>query len=763
MKIWQGNRFVEPSSITSLAGSLDLSPYIYSPKGCLPDNFGNILANICNQNKTEIDLYIHVLAKIKQRYDNTNEHSVKDLALALKILSFVADNYSQLNTVQRKSICIPIEHTFLKFCNIKESFHHEYLDGLTISDLKQYKITHRDLGSKNNMIFKIPDLVSEILNEGENDLFEDWGQTEPLTLRLKHLLKDYEDGLTIFKELIQNADHAEATEISFLYDERSNEHLKSSLIDQSMEPWHGPALWVYNDAAFTKQDFENIRRLNACTKESDTTKIGKFGLGFNAVYHLTDVPCFLSGKYVVYFDPHSKYLGRALRSKNKCGKRIDLRKNKALIPLNDQFKIFDGIFNARIDFKERDFETYNHTLFRLPLRNHEAASKSDICNLNYTSHEMKLLLEKLKNSLETLILFTENISKVCVNSLERNASPSQITLMFRVRKETKTRCSSLIHQNLLVSATKQTEVKTTTTQSDEDSLASTRVMDIDMIHYLNENLKSEPIKEIWLQLAFVGSKRNINFAKVNKGLVPCGGLAINYRKLEKKFKIVTDKNRVFCFLPLPKESNLPVSVNGTFLITNDPKQLAVNSDEVKRNTDDWNLMLAVDIGRGYFDLLLYLKNTYSQWKIDDWFGLFPTSDQVNHDAVSNAILYSLVNHLIHSDKQIFPMASKKDDVVKWVKWKDICGPPKSLHFMNHDILVFMNWYFEQYNIAKVCMNLPKNVKILVKSYAPDDTLNNYFMKEDTLFNIFFNCLSFVPKKVADINACNLKSTTADRL
>ena len=749
LKIWLGNRFVEPTCITSLVGCLDLSPYIYSSKGCFPDSFGNILTYICDQNKTKIDMYIHVLTRIKQRYDNTNEHSVKDLALAIKILCFIADNYSKLNTVQRGSICIPIEHTFLKLCNIKECFHHEYLDGLTVSDVKQYKITHRDLGNKNNKIFEIPDLVSEILNDGENDLFEEWGQTEPLTLRLKQLLKDYEDGLPIFKELIQNADDAKATEISFLYDERSNDHLKSSLIDQSMKQWQGPALWVHNDAVFTKEDFENIRRLNAGTKETDTTKIGKFGLGFSAVYHLTDVPCFLSGNYVVYFDPHSKYLGRALRSKSECGKRIDLRKNKALIPFNDQFKIFDGIFEARIDFKERNFETYNHTLFRLPLRSHETASKSDICNLNYTSHEMKLLLEKLKQSLETLILFTENISKVCVYHLERNASPSQITLMFRVRKETKTRCSSLTHQNLLVSATKQTEVETTTTQSDEDSLASTRVVDIDMIHYLNENLKSEPIKETWLQLAFVGSKKNIKFAKVNKGLVPCGGLAINYRKSEKKFEIVTDKNRVFCFLPLPKEINLPVSVNGTFLITNDRKQLAVNSDEAKRNTDDWNLMLAADIGCGYFDLLLYLKNTYSQWKIDDWFGLFPKSDQVNHDAVSNAILYSLVDHLIHSGKQIFPVANKKDDVVKWVKWEDICGPPKMLHFMNHDILVFMNWYFEQYNTAKVCMNLPSKVKLLVKSYAPDNTLDNYFLKEDTLFKIFFNSLSSVPKKNAD--------------
>ena len=224
-----------------------------------------------------------------------------------------------------------------------------------------------------------------------------------------------------------------------------------------MKQWQGPAMWVYNDAAFTKEDFENIRRLNAGAKETDTTKIGKFGLGFNAVYHLTDVPCFLSGNYAVYFDPHSRYLGRALRSKNECGKRIDLRKNKVLIPFNDQFKIFDGIFKARIDFVERDFEFYNHTLFRLPLRNRETASISDICNLNYSSHEMKLLLDKLKESLETLILFTENIKKVSVYHLEDNATSLKMTPMFSVKKETNTQSSNLISESLLVAATRQME------------------------------------------------------------------------------------------------------------------------------------------------------------------------------------------------------------------------------------------------------------------------------------------------------------------
>lgn len=33
--------------------------------------------------------------------------------------------------------------------------------------------------------------------------------------------------------------------------------------------------------------------------------IGRFGVGFNAVYHLTDLPSFVSGSSLVLFDPRA--------------------------------------------------------------------------------------------------------------------------------------------------------------------------------------------------------------------------------------------------------------------------------------------------------------------------------------------------------------------------------------------------------------------------------------------------------------------------
>ena len=119
----------------------------------------------------------------------------------------------------------------------------------------------------------------------------------------------------MLKELVQNADDAGATDVRFLYDERTNEDAMTFLIDDGMKKCQGPALWVYNDATFKDEDFVNITKLNEATKVHDTEKIGKFGLGFNAVYNLTDVPMFVSKNYFVILDPNTSHLRTIIKTK----------------------------------------------------------------------------------------------------------------------------------------------------------------------------------------------------------------------------------------------------------------------------------------------------------------------------------------------------------------------------------------------------------------------------------------------------------------
>ncbi len=143
------------------------------------------------------------------------------------------------------------------------------------------------------------------------------GQYEPLTTRLRNILQDYKEGVAIFKELIQNADDARASKVCFVVDWRENPQEK--LLTEELAKCQGPALWAYNDAMFSEKDFENINKLAGETQKEDLGKVGRFGLGFNSVYHLTDIPSFVSGEHVVVFDPNMNHISKLLDGNMRRG------------------------------------------------------------------------------------------------------------------------------------------------------------------------------------------------------------------------------------------------------------------------------------------------------------------------------------------------------------------------------------------------------------------------------------------------------------
>ena len=44
---------------------------------------------------------------------------------------------------------------------------------------------------------------------------------------------------------------------------------------------------AYNNSIFEEIDFQSIRQIEKSEKYDKPLKIGKFGLGFNSIYHLT--------------------------------------------------------------------------------------------------------------------------------------------------------------------------------------------------------------------------------------------------------------------------------------------------------------------------------------------------------------------------------------------------------------------------------------------------------------------------------------------
>lgn len=85
---------------------------------------------------------------------------------------------------------------------------------------------------------------------------EPFGQREELSNRIRQILKGYDTRAHVFTEMIQNADDAGASEISFVVDWRQLDTKK--VFGECFEPLQGPALCCWNNAVFTEADYKGI-------------------------------------------------------------------------------------------------------------------------------------------------------------------------------------------------------------------------------------------------------------------------------------------------------------------------------------------------------------------------------------------------------------------------------------------------------------------------------------------------------------------------
>lgn len=94
--------------------------------------------------------------------------------------------------------------------------------------------------------------------------------------------------LLFLQELIQNADDAGATVVKFRLDTR--QHPEDNLIYPKLSLFQGPALLAYNNATFQDEDWEHFGKIENSGKETAALKVGRFGVGFLSVFHITGKP-----------------------------------------------------------------------------------------------------------------------------------------------------------------------------------------------------------------------------------------------------------------------------------------------------------------------------------------------------------------------------------------------------------------------------------------------------------------------------------------
>lgn len=111
----------------------------------------------------------------------------------------------------------------------------------------------------------------------------DFGQKSDLCVRIKEICRNYPEGTSIIKELVQNADDAGARDFKLCLDLR--QHGTASVVGPGMAQYQGPAILAYNSAMFQEADFASIQRIGDSLKKATSkgSKTGRFGIGFNSV------------------------------------------------------------------------------------------------------------------------------------------------------------------------------------------------------------------------------------------------------------------------------------------------------------------------------------------------------------------------------------------------------------------------------------------------------------------------------------------------
>ncbi|XP_035250647.1 sacsin-like isoform X3 [Anguilla anguilla] len=478
---------------------------------------------------------------------------------------------------------------------------------------------------------------------------EQCGQTEPITLRIKNILKEYDEENDLFKELIQNAEDAGATTCKFMLDFRSHKDPPDTLIDQDMSLCHGPCLWAYNDELFTEEDWANIVKVGSASKETKVEKIGKFGLGFNSVYHVTDIPSVLSGKNLLILDPNVTHLKKHIQSKASPGIKLNLFQERLFHRFPGQFKPYQGIFDCDLS-RDSTHKFFNGTLIKLPFRTHEEALSSEVSKKVFEGKTIAAFSQHLTHNSEAILLFLRNISKVSLEILPENSwtppCAEQVNSLFKVSR--KVVCTIPVPDDTPLKTMQDDSIKVLL----KIDAKFEQVIDCLSANIIEVTKKYQDVSDVsyWLVHSCFGMQTSLNmFQKENKQKfpLPVGSIAVPLKKEPQGGNWLAEKHdsagQVFCFLPLSIYSGLPVHINGFFAVTSNRKGLWDTG--VKH---EWNKALLQDAVTGsYIFTLSVLKEMSKRGELQGYhyYMFWPDKEKVSTSFQSLTVaFYSAIAH-----------------------------------------------------------------------------------------------------------------------
>ena len=599
----------------------NLEPYLFVIPERLVEDYSSLFRTYSVVEEMSQSQIVSVLQMIKDK-KRVEVGGSKVLTMVVNILKWLTDDGKKHPELEEEDTILVPTQSSLDYPELVPPTEAVYTDNVFLQEFlescdsaSQLTFINQGISAEVAHMLGVTPLSTHL--EISEDTFEDVGQHEPLITRLKNILADYRDGVTIIKELLQNADDAEATELNICYDARSHNVPPKSLLYPGMLQCHGPALVVHNDATFTKEDFTNITKLAGETKVDKPLKIGKFGVGFCSVYHITDIPSFVSQEMLYIFDPTMNHLGREIKDPARPGKKIKF--TDRIVASSRQLVPLEGLYG----FDKS--KPYKGTIFRLPFR----TSLSEISSIMYSESMAKQLLKNIQQSSSKLLVFLQNVKKITYSQI--NPGEAIPTVLFEVKKQ-----STTFSINPLVS-----------------------------IHTIDSSASTFQIFQDHLLVAScVNEDANYKYttASVACLLEPVPSTSSPSHPGDCCYIPKPVTGEVFCFLPLAVHSGLPVHVSSNFAVMKTRRGIHASNDP-SDTLAQFNIGLMEDvIPKAYCSLLEALQGMCKKGIVPpesyEFFSLWPLKEKLmTHNPWEQLIasLYKLI-----SSKELFFSKSTRE-------------------------------------------------------------------------------------------------------
>ena len=579
--VWVGAQFVTPAQVAGRAASHEL-PGLYSLPAALRVHYLPLFLLMGVPEEFSPNAYAASLGRLAEEQGSTplSEAQLQTVGSVLIHLEGDASHVTAQVWLPNEDgvMCLPDALLF-------DDIDWEAQD----ADLNGRAIVHKYVSHKVAESFGVVGRRMLVASEG----FSDWdlgdaavayGQSESITSRIRTILAEYVADVGIFNEMLQNADDSGATEFTIMLDKQT--YGAKSLLGKAMEAWQGPAVLVHNNARFTDADFTNLASVGKGAKIESTSKTGKFGLGFNATYHLTDVPSILSGGSLVFLDPHRKNIRGT--TENAPGIKMKVPSREVFGRFPDQFAPF-----VQPEFKSDLEKAYDGTLFRFPLRKEASARQSDISTTTHTAESIMLLLASFADTSAELLLFLKHVRKVRVLVREEDGTVSQVcSHVLDMSKPDEVQHAAVykfvagaVDSKLSRNSLKERLMDTSDKDLPWELISAT----------VNTQREGASHNAEWLLSTAVGggeTKSMAVAAQEARKFIPWGGVAVRCKKDGTPDSDV--RGRAFAFLPLPQYNGLRFHVNGAFELSTNRRNIWFDDFDQKGERSLWNVALLKD-------------------------------------------------------------------------------------------------------------------------------------------------------------------------